>query len=122
MRLTDVKRTIKLLGLEKVTYGIKNIRTLDGAMTVLFEEKEVADFSVDMIRGGYRKYGPCYRISAILKHKDGCYSICFNDYKGICMTEKIDDISTLRKLTEKMKGQCYIILVEQNNGLYELAV
>ena len=121
MRLADVKRTIKLLGLEKVTYGIKSARTSDGAKAVQFDEKEVLELVVNMVQHGYIKYGPCYRLSAILKHKDGCYSVCFNDYKGICMTEKINDINTLRNFAKTMKQESYILLVEQNNGLYELA-
>lgn len=122
MRLADAKRTIKLLGLEKVTYGIKNIRTLDGSKTVQFEERELLEFVVDMVRSGYKKYGSCYRFNAIMKHKDGCYSVYYNDYQGICKLEKIDDISKMQKVTQMMKRQCYILLVEQNNGLYELAV
>lgn len=122
MRLADAKKTIKLLGLEKVTYGIKNIRTLDESKTVQFEERELLEFVVDMVRSGYKKYGACYRFNAIMKHKDGCYSVYYNDYQGICKLEKIDDISKMQKVTQMMKRQCYILLVEQNNGLYELAV
>jgi len=121
MRLADVKGTIKLLGLEKSTYGIKNARTSDGAKTVQFDEKEVLELVVGMVRNGLIKYGPCYRINAILKHNDGCYSIYFNDYNGIGITKKIDDIIKLRDFTKTMKKESYILLVEQNNGLYELA-
>ena len=122
MKIAEMKNTVKLLGLEKVAYGIKNARRLDGSQTIQLYESQVADLLADMVRKGSLKYGPYYRINAILKHKDESYSIGFNDFEGICITEKIDNITILRKLTKSMKKQSYILLVEQNNGLYELAV
>lgn len=83
MRLADVKRTIKLLGLDKFNNPVKENRKLGDC-------EKMVNFAVQTFRNGMKCEGIMYRANIFIFYNDGTYTMMYNDFKGINVAKDLD--------------------------------